>query len=103
LKRVYVAANLPEAHLLSDWLAGRGIPTRIFNANASSLAGELPVDCATPQIWVVDPGHAERARQLIEEYSKASVSGPARACPACGEDNPPSFDLCWACGAGLEG
>lgn len=102
MKRVHAAANLPEAHLLVDLLADRGIRARIFNANAASLAGELPIDAALPQLWVDDPADAERAREVIEEFALRSASTVTLKCPACGEDNPASFDLCWSCGAGLE-
>jgi hypothetical protein len=76
---------------------------RIFNANASSLAGELPIDAALPQLWVEDPLDAPRARELIDAFLRSSASGPPVYCPKCGEENPPAFDLCWACGTGLEG
>ncbi len=75
---------------------------RIFNANASSLAGELPIDAALPQVWVENPADATRARGLIDEYFASSVTGPPITCPKCGEENPSSFELCWSCGAGLE-
>ena len=102
MKRVHTAATLAEAHLLVDLLADRGIRARIFNANASSLAGELPIEAALPQVWVEDPSHAGRARALIDEFARLPTQ-PPRECPACHEDNPGSFDLCWSCGAGLEG
>jgi hypothetical protein len=101
LKKVHTAANLPEAHLLVDLLARHGMHARVLNANASSLAGELPIDASMPQVWVDDPRDAGRARELIEEFALSSA-GPARKCGACGEENPASFDLCWSCGAGLE-
>jgi hypothetical protein len=101
LKRIYTAANLPEAHLLADLLTHRGVRVRIFNANASSLAGELPIDCALPQVWVVNPADADRARDLIDTYLQSSASGPTIRCSKCGEENPPSFELCWSCGTGL--
>lgn len=101
MKKVHAAANLPEAHLLVDLLADRGIRARVFNANASSLAGELPIDAALPQVWVDDPSDAPRAREAIAEFLERPA-GPVRKCPACGEENPASFDLCWSCGAGLE-
>ena len=85
-----------------DLLADRGIRARIFNANASSLAGELPIDAALPQLWVEDPADAARAREVIETFTRHVPSTALRRCPACGEDNPSSFDLCWSCGAGLE-
>jgi hypothetical protein len=101
MKRVHTAANLPEAHLLLDLLAHRGIRARIFNANASSLAGELPIDCSQPQVWVENPADALRAREIIDDFHRAG-SGPPTKCLACGEENPSSFDICWSCGAGLE-
>ena len=84
-----------------DLLADRGIRARIFNANASSLAGELPIDATLPQVWVDDPADAARAREVIEAFLRLPA-GAARKCPGCGEENPGSFDLCWSCGAGLE-
>lgn len=102
MKKVHTAATLAEAHLLVDLLADRGIRARIFNANASSLAGELPIDAALPQLWVEDPADAPRAREVIDEFVRLPPQ-PTRKCPACGEANPGSFDLCWNCGAGLEG
>lgn len=101
MKRVHTAANLPEAHLLVDLLAQRGIRSRVFNANASSIAGELPIDCTLPQVWVDDERDAPRAREVIDTFQR-SGTGPPVKCPACGEENPSSFELCWACGAGLE-
>jgi hypothetical protein len=102
VKRVYTAANLPEAHILMDLLANRGVRVRVFNANASSLAGELPIEASLPQLWVESADDAPRARALIDEFFRSRVSGPPVKCPACGEENPASFDLCWSCGAGLE-
>ena len=85
-----------------DLLADRGIRARVLNANASSLAGELPIDQALPQVWVDDPADAERARAAIETFKLGTTHHGTHQCPACGEDNPASFDLCWSCGAGLE-
>lgn len=102
MKRVYNAANLPDAHIVAGHLAQRGVRVRILNANAAGAIGELPVDAAAPQIWVEDERDAQRARRLIEELLGAA-SGPPRRCPHCGEENPPAFDLCWSCGKGLEG
>ncbi len=84
-----------------EWLAERGIPARIFNANASSLAGELPLDQATPQVWVENDAHAARARGFIDDFFRKAPSGPPLACPKCGEENPGSFEVCWNCGTPL--
>ena len=83
-------------------LAERGVRARIFNANASSILGEIPVEAALPQLWVEREGDAERALALIDEFLRTPAAGPMRTCPRCTEDNPGTFDLCWSCGAGLE-
>ena len=101
MKRVHTASNLPEAHLLLGLLAQHGIAARIFNANASSLAGEIPVDQARPQVWVEDPARFERARAIIDDYLRAKPWAPPRKCAACGEENPATFELCWSCAAPL--
>ena len=74
---------------------------QIFNSNASSIAGELPVDHATPQLWVENPGHAALARTIIEAFLRSSTTGPPLHCAACGEESPSSFDVCWSCGKPL--
>ena len=75
---------------------------RIFNANASSVAGELPIEASLPQLWIEDPRDEARARELIAAFFRPTPQGPPVRCPKCGEENPASFDLCWACGTGLE-
>jgi hypothetical protein len=102
MKRVYAASNLPEAHLLIDVLADRGIRARVFNAHASSLAGELPIEASLPQVWVENPADADRAREIIDGFTRSVPSQGYVKCPACHEENPSSFDVCWACGKGLE-
>ena len=101
MRKVHTALNLPEAHLLVDLLAQHGIRARIFNANASSLAGEIPVDQARPQLWVDDPSRLETARKVIDDYLRVNPWAPPRTCARCGEENPAAFELCWSCGTGL--
>jgi hypothetical protein len=61
----------------------------------------LPIESSLPQIWVENPDHAARAREIIDVYLKSSSSGSPTRCEACGEENPPAFEVCWSCGAGL--
>ena len=74
----------------------------MLNANASSLAGELPIEASLPQVWVEKDHDAARARELIDEYLRASPNGPPRRCPHCGEENPGTFETCWSCGRSLD-
>ncbi|HEX4943534.1 MAG TPA: DUF2007 domain-containing protein [Usitatibacteraceae bacterium] len=101
MKRVYNAANLPDAYIVAGYLASRGIRVRILNVNAAGAIGELPADAAAPQLWVEDPRDEARAREAIDAF-QALASGPSRRCAACGEENPPAFEVCWSCGRGLE-
>jgi hypothetical protein len=56
-----------------------------------------------PQVWVDRDEDAARARELIDAYFRSgSAATGVLFCPTCGEENPGSFELCWACGAGLE-
>jgi hypothetical protein len=73
---------------------------RILNAHAAGAIGELPVDAAAPQLWVDDDFDAPRALAIIEDFRSAAAGDPRR-CPACGEDNPAAFEVCWACGGSL--
>jgi hypothetical protein len=66
------------------------------------VLGELPLEDSLPQLWVERDDEHARARELIHAYFK-DTPAPAVACPACGEENPGSFELCWNCGRGLEG
>ena len=74
---------------------------RIFNANAASVAGELPIDASLPQVWVDHAADAARAKEIIDTFLSTRATGPAVKCPECGEENPPAFDLCWKCGHDL--
>lgn len=84
-------------------LGHNGVAARILNANASSVAGELPIDASLPQVWIDDPAQAPRAHELVEAYFRRRHTGPPRRCAQCGEENPSTFEICWACGSGLEG
>ena len=96
MQKVYAAANVGEAYLLLHRLAHAGIAARVFNEHAGGAVGEIPFTHAYPELWIEHDRDLERARALIAEYERGAA-GPARACPACGESNPPTFDSCWRC------
>lgn len=103
MKKIYSAADLPEAHLISHLLARAGIAHHIFNENLQGGVGELPFTHTWPDIWVVDDADAKQAGAIIREYECSTVQGAARACPVCSEENPPAFEICWRCGEALDG
>lgn len=97
MKRVYLAANLPDAQIAVDMLATQGIRAHIFNANAVGAVGELAATQIWPEVWVEDDMDAEAAKLLLHELHAAASTG-SKFCPQCGEENPGNFLSCWNCG-----
>lgn len=104
LQRVYSSASLWEAREILALLQQHRIPAMLLNENVAGTPGVLPFNpkmTVDAEVWVLDPGLAGRCERLIAEFQAAGTGvGGAWACPGCGEENPPSFELCWACGHG---
>jgi hypothetical protein len=104
LARMELLVRLPavQAHLLRDRLARHGIRVVLLNLHVQGAVGELPPEAALAQVWIDDARERERARAVLAEHeADAQRADGVRFCPACGEENPASFELCWGCGAGL--
>lgn len=99
MKRVYTALNLPDAHLLRDLLQHAGIAAHVFNENANSLIGFLPVTSGLPQVWITQVHQEQHANAVIADYQTRSPTTVTRQCAACAESSPGEFDSCWNCGA----
>ena len=86
------------------WLEAEGIPTELRNYNISSLAGEVPQQAASAELWVDDSVDLERVRTLLADLRAASSTPapPDWTCPACGEQVPGSISECWKCGKQIE-
>ena len=97
MQRLYVAAHLPDAWLVRSLLTAAGIRTHLFNEYAQGGLGDLPAASVYPEIWLDEERDLERARRIIEGYEKKQLTGGSQRCPACGEDNPRSFGICWNC------
>jgi len=102
MQKLYTAANLQDAYLLAGRLALAGIEVRILNEHAHGGLGELPFTHVYPEIWLLEPADAARARDILAEHEQGAPQAGARRCRACDEENPAGFELCWRCGAGLE-
>jgi hypothetical protein len=100
MKRVYIAANLPDAQMAVDSLATQGIRAHIFNANAIGGLGELAATEVWPEVWVAEDEDALAAKRLLNEMHAAGNSA-CKFCPHCGEENPGNFLSCWNCGQAL--
>lgn len=99
--RVYSAANLQDAHILLGLLLQAGIAARVLNAAAQGGLGEIPFANTYPEIWIERERDREAARGVVEAFEHAPRGGPNRRCPACGEESPGNFELCWQCGEAM--
>lgn len=84
-------------HLLEE----AGIPT--FVRNEALSVTEAPIPNFLPTLCVVKDEDFEQALELIQRRSRelAETSTEERTCPACGEQVPGNFELCWNCGAAI--
>jgi len=98
MRKVYTASNLPEAHLILHLLQHAGIDARVFNENACSVFGEMPLSASLPEVWVMDVAYEARACLVVEAFSRQELSTIVQSCKSCGEQNPQEFEICWNCG-----
>jgi len=96
--RIYQAANLPQAHLVAGLLRHAGIDARVLKENAQGGLGDIPFGEAYPEVWIEHPADVVRAKAIVAEFESVSVEIESVVCPACGEENPGNFELCWKCG-----
>jgi hypothetical protein len=101
MRRLYTAADLPEAHLVRQLLAQAGIEALVFNEYAQGALGEIPFGHAYPEVWLLDERDEPRARAIVDAYARRRPRTETRTCAGCGEENPAEFELCWRCGAPL--
>ena len=102
MQRLYVAADLPEAHLVAQLLERAGIAARVFNEHAQGGLGEIPFTHAWPEVWLLEDADASRAQRALDAWQRTPRMLSWR-CRDCGEDNPGTFETCWHCGAPLPG
>lgn len=107
LKRVYSSASLWEAREILALLQQQRIPATLLNENMAGLPGFLPFNAGMSvdaEVWVLDDDLALRCAHLIAEFQAAALPQSGAGdntwrCTACGEANPGSFEVCWACNA----
>lgn len=100
MEKVYLASDITQAQLIVNMLTQQLIPAHIEQAHQSGGLGELAV--MYPQVWVKRTQDMPRAIELIEKFEAGVADQTAEAnCAKCGEKNPGTFELCWACGSDL--
>ena len=101
MQRIFIAVHRVDAYLLVYRLAQAGIKAHVFNEHASSIVGDVPPDVAQPQVWLDDDADRARADAVLLAYETERNRTGSTTCPACREENPATFDLCWKCGRSL--
>ena len=86
---------------LQSLLEAEGIATDFRNRDLTQLGGAVPMTEVWPELWVVNDGDAEAAREIIHNF-RHTEANPAFAaqwkCPACGVIVDGNFGECWNCG-----
>ncbi|MFQ5470714.1 MAG: putative signal transducing protein [Gammaproteobacteria bacterium] len=102
MKRIYAAADLPEARLVLGLLLQQGIDAEIFNENAQGGVGEIPFTHAYPEIWLKNEADSDKAKLIIKTYEICSPDLNLIVCKHCGAESPENFSICWQCNEDIE-
>ena len=94
MRRFYRPNSRIEAYLLRDLLRHQGIDAQVFNENAQSVMGEIPVDMAIPEIWLAsdDASVWDEARAVMRDFERQPKIAHNIFCRGCGEENPGNFE-----------
>jgi Putative prokaryotic signal transducing protein len=102
LKKVYIAKNPADAHLLKGLLEGENIEAKVRGEFLYGVRGEVPITPDTcPSVWVMDDSDYDKALELVSTFREGESPNPieveAWRC-SCGEENESQFTECWSCG-----
>ncbi len=99
--RVFIALHPAEAHHVKGLLGSVGIDSEIRGEALYGARGEIPIQEASPSVWVLE-ADADQARELLKDYRSEVAEGSSDAarwtCPTCGERLEGQFTSCWNCG-----
>lgn len=103
MKKVYIATNPVNAHLLRGILEGDHIQSIVQGEYLWGARGEIPVTPETsPSVWVVDDADYDRAMEIINNFQTEEENSDLKIiewkCSKCGEANEGQFSECWQCG-----
>lgn len=84
-------------------LETQNVKCMIRNQYISAALGEIPVNECWPELYIVDPGQIEKAKEIIKEITEPNTENfPAWVCPTCHEIIEGQFTACWNCAAKRE-
>ena len=102
MKKVYIAKNPADAHLLKGFLEGENIEAEVRGEFLYGVRGEVPITPDTcPSVWVMDDSDYDKAMELVSTLREGESPNPIEdevwRC-SCGEENESQFTECWSCG-----
>ena len=101
LKKLYVAANAVDGHMLKGLLEREGIQAVVRGDDFVPLQGGTLFRMETrPSVWVLDDERLPRARELADDFGRCpapSEGPPATWICRCGETIEEQFTECWSC------
>lgn len=101
MRRLYIAPDPLQAHVLRGALEAAGIAAEVRGSYIFGARGEAPVTTETaPTVWIPEDADFEVAAEIVREFEAApEQSGPISTwrC-ACGEFIEKQFSHCWRCG-----
>ena len=102
LKKIYVAANAVDAHMLKGLLEQEEIPAVVRGDDFVPFQGGNLFEMETrPSVWVFDDEQLPRARALADDFGRRpppSDRPPVTWTCRCGERIEEQFAGCWSCG-----
>lgn len=101
MKRLFASADRLIVGHLAAALEDSHIPCVVRNQFLSGAVGELPVNEAWPEIWVMDERDLPKAKEVLQDLLGAGQRSSHWRC-ICGEQLESQFTQCWDCGASRE-
>lgn len=105
MKPIYDDHDAAKVGYYKSILEEAGIPCFIKNDHASSnVFGSLAVPQFNPSLCVVNEKDYDVAVLLLKDYEQPEAEAQdvkPWTCPACNEEVPGDFDMCWNCQAAL--
>jgi hypothetical protein len=103
VKKVFTHENRLIVYNLKNLLEEQGIECMVKNEYAGGGVGDLSPFETWPELWVINPGQFELAKENIASTLKVQPEGKSWICKSCGETNESHFKLCWNCSSSNNG
>ena len=97
MRLTYKHENRGLVYSVKNILAIHNIDCHIKNDFGNTMGAEFGICNTLLELWVINDGDYERARELIKQELKEPKNLKAWICRNCGEENAGQFALCWSC------